>query len=84
MKKVLNVLYDKEEKMWQQRSQIQWLKNGDQNTRFFHGSTTWRKRYNFIKGLRDEQRVMQEDEGAILALLLSTTLNFLPLLTCRI
>ena len=46
--------------MWQQRSRIQWLKNGDQNTHFFHGSTTQRKRYNFIKGLRDEQRVIDE------------------------
>ena len=44
LKKELNVLYDKEEKMWQQRSCIQWLKNGDQNTHFFHGSTTQRKR----------------------------------------
>ena len=69
LKKELNVLYDKEEKMWQQRSQKQWLKIGDQNTRFFHGFATQRKRYNFIKGLGDEQRVMQEDEGAVLALL---------------
>ncbi|XP_030939934.1 uncharacterized protein LOC115964836 [Quercus lobata] len=69
LKKELNVLYDNEEKMWQQRSRIQWLKNGDQNTRFFHGSTTERKRQNFIKGLRDEQRVMQKDEGAVSTLL---------------
>ena len=33
--KNLNVLYDKEEKMWQQRSKVQWLKNSDQNTMFF-------------------------------------------------
>ena len=65
---MLNVLYDQEEKIWQQRSRIQWLKNRDQNTRFFHGFVTHRKRQNFIKGLRDQQRVMQEDEGAVLAL----------------
>ena len=58
LKKELIVLYDKEEKMWQKRSRIQWLKNGDRNTRFFHGSATQRKRQNFIKGLRDEQRVL--------------------------
>lgn len=29
LKKELNCLYDKEEKMWQQRSRIQWLKGGD-------------------------------------------------------
>ena len=43
LKKELNVLYDKEEKMWQQRSRLQWLKNGDQNTHFFHGFATRRK-----------------------------------------
>ena len=62
LKKELNVLHDKEEKMWQQRSRVQWLKNGDQNTKFFHGTTTQRKRKNFIKGLRDGNRVWQEDE----------------------
>lgn len=31
MKNELNKLYDKEERMWQQRSQIQWLQSGDQN-----------------------------------------------------
>ena len=70
LKKELHALYDKEEKMWQQRSCIQWLKNGDQNTRFFHGSATQRKRQNFIKGLWDVQGVLQEDQGAILALLI--------------
>ena len=48
--------------MWQQRSHIQWLKNGDQNTKFFHGTATQRKRRNFLKGLRDENGVWQEDE----------------------
>ena len=70
MKKELHDLCDKEEKMWHQRSHIQWLKDGDQNTYFFHGSATQRKRQNFIKGLRDAQGVMQEDEGAVSALLI--------------
>ena len=48
--------------MWQQRSHIQWLKNEDQNTKFFHGTTTQRKHRNFLKGLRDENGVWQEDE----------------------
>ena len=69
MKKELNILLDKEEEMWQQRSCIQWLKSGNQNTRFFHGSTTGRKRKNFINGLHDEQGVWQEDEEVFSALL---------------
>ena len=69
MKKLLHDLCDKEEKMWYQRSRIQWLKDGDQNTLFFHGSATQRKRQNFIKGLWDDQGVMQEDEVAVSAIL---------------
>ena len=69
MKKELNILLDKEKQMWQQRSCIQWLKSGDQNTRFFHGSATKRKRRNFIKGLRDDQGVWEEDEEVFSALL---------------
>ena len=62
LKSELRCLYDKEEKMWQQRSRLQRLQNRDQNTRFFHGTATQRKRRNFIKGLRDENGVWQEDE----------------------
>ena len=29
LKLELRCLYDKEEKMWQQRSRLQWLQNGD-------------------------------------------------------
>ena len=42
-------------KMWHQRSRLQWIKSGDINTQFFHGTTTQRKRRNFIKGLRDSE-----------------------------
>lgn len=57
LKSELSILYDKEEKMWQQRSHIQWLKNGDYNTKFFHGIATQRKCSNFSKDLRDENGV---------------------------
>ena len=62
LKSELRCLYDKEEKMWQQQSRLQWLQNGDRNTRFFHGTATQRKQRNFIKGLREENGVWQEDE----------------------
>ena len=44
-------------------------KNGDQNTKFFHGSTTQQKRKNFIKGLKDDNGVWYEDEEFFLGLL---------------
>ena len=48
--------------MWHQRSRIQWLQSGDQNTKFFHGTATQRKRKNFIEGLKDDEGVWHEDE----------------------
>ena len=62
-------LLEKEEKMWHQRSRVQWLQCGDQNTRFFHGTATCRKRQNFIKGLRDENGVWQSKEQCLSGLL---------------
>ena len=69
IRKELNQLLEKEEKMWQQRSRVQWLENGDRNTKFFHGIATQRNRQNFIKGLRDEEGVWQNDEHTFSGLL---------------
>lgn len=69
IKSELLVLYDKEEKMWHQRSQIQWLKSGDKNTKFFRGSATQRKRKNFVKGFKDDNGVWHEDEDTFSSLL---------------
>ena len=70
LKKELNCWYDKEEKMWQQWFRIQWLKGGNQNTNFFHGLATQRKRRNFIKGLRDGSGMWEEDEEVVSAVLI--------------
>ena len=49
----VNVLLDKEAKMWRQRFKVMWLKDGDRNTRFFHSKASQRRRRNYITQLYD-------------------------------
>ena len=49
----INVLQDRESRMWCQRSRVLWLSKGDNNTTFFHSKATKRFRKNLIRGIRD-------------------------------
>lgn len=57
LKVSLNKLWELEEKYWQTRSRISWLKGGDKNSRFFHIITKQRRQRNKIVKLknRDEK-----------------------------
>ena len=46
--KKLDELLCRQEIYWAQRSQIQWLKHGDRNTKFFHSKASQRRRRNYI------------------------------------
>ncbi|CAL5097923.1 unnamed protein product [Urochloa decumbens] len=50
----MNELLYREEMLWLQRSRVDWLREGDRNTKFFHQKATWRKRRNQISKLKDE------------------------------
>jgi hypothetical protein len=57
-------LQHREEIMWRQRSQIQWLAEGDKNTRFFHLRASKRKKRNKIYSLtrQDGSTIEDQDE----------------------
>ena len=56
------VLKIREETMWKQHSHLEWLKGGDQNTRYFHYKANQRNKSNYIIGLEDEVGNWFEDE----------------------
>jgi hypothetical protein len=56
---LMNELLYKEEMLWLQRSCIDWLREGDRNTKFFHQKAVWRARRNKITKLRDSDGVTQ-------------------------
>ena len=61
LKEEINILLDREAKMWSQRSCTLWLKNGDNNTKFFHCRATQRHRKNKIGGIMDEDNIWRVD-----------------------
>ena len=50
----INLLQDRESRMWCQRSRVLWLSKGDNNTAFFHSKARKRFRKNLIRGIRDQ------------------------------
>ena len=49
--------------MWRQRSRLEWLKEVDQNTRFFHCKANQRNKRNYIVGLEDDSSPWQMEES---------------------
>jgi hypothetical protein len=49
----LDELLAKEEIKWKQHSRMEWLKEGDQNTAYFHHKATCRSKKNNISKLQN-------------------------------
>lgn len=60
----LREVYEREEIMYRQRSRVDWLKAGDQNTQYFQNRASHRKRKNTVKALQREYgtKCMVDDE----------------------
>uniref|UniRef100_A0A2N9FKU0 Uncharacterized protein n=1 Tax=Fagus sylvatica TaxID=28930 RepID=A0A2N9FKU0_FAGSY len=54
IRKEVQELLIREEKMWRQRSRTSWLKEGDRNTKYFHSRASHRRRCNSLVVLRLE------------------------------
>ena len=71
LRRTLNALFEKEEKMWRQRSRSLWLSNGDRNTKYFHSRATQRRRRNHIQSLRDNMGVIHDTNEGMASLLIN-------------
>lgn len=56
--------YREEELYWKQRSHEKWVREGDKNTRFFHGSVKRRRVRNMITSLFDTSGIEQFSDGS--------------------
>lgn len=54
VRKEINGLLDDEEIYWRQCSEVNWLKKGDKNTKFFHARASKRRKQNMITGIWDK------------------------------
>lgn len=57
--------FQNEEIYWRMKSRMQWLREGDKNTRFFHAQTMKRRIKNAIRGLEEEDGTWFTDRHRI-------------------
>jgi hypothetical protein len=64
LKQQLEERYKKEEILWRQKSRVQWLKEGEKNTKLFHRSMMHRRYVNHITKLEyDQGNPIMDHEG---------------------
>lgn len=81
LRRELDTEYKNEEKFWYQKSRVQWLKEGDRNTRFFHASSKNRIARNRLCSIVTDknetvygnQRIAREAERYFTELFTSTS-----------
>ncbi|XP_074336841.1 uncharacterized protein LOC141674013 [Apium graveolens] len=58
-------LLEQQEVYWKQRAKQLWLREGDQNSKYFHNFATGRRRNNLLKGLENKNGVWKDDIGGM-------------------
>ena len=61
MERELKKAHREEEMYWRIKSRVQWLNEGDKNTKKFHAKAVKRRRTNRIVGLDDQQGIWRTD-----------------------
>lgn len=65
LRRELDDVLEREEIFWYQKSRIDWLKNGDRNTSFFHMSTIIRRWRNKIDSLTNDEGIWLQNSDEI-------------------
>lgn len=68
LREEIKELLTREEIMWKQRSRVQWLREGDRNTQFFHSRASNRRKQNNILRLKGEDGRWVENEEEVCSL----------------
>ena len=71
LRREINELLDWEEIWWAQRSRVQWLSEGDRNTKYFYHCASERRRKNTISGLWSENVNWCDDRASIATIAIS-------------
>jgi hypothetical protein len=58
----MNELLYREEMMWMQRSRIDWLREGERNTKLFNRKAVWRAMKNNTKQTIDNDGMVHTDQ----------------------
>ena len=61
----LHNIISKEEHYWKQKSRVNWLKEGDQNSRFFHLTTLKHQANNKISNIKKGQAQLTKDDEIV-------------------
>ena len=61
----LNKVMEIEESIWRQRSRVNWLQEGDRNTKFFHGYAKGRGNRNRVSGVHNNNGIWCEADNEI-------------------